>query len=498
MAYNDKVVDVTVVLGTQPIDTVGFETPLFIAIHNVFPERVRTYTDLDELVADGFAVGSPAYTFANKAFAGLFRPQAIMIGRQAWESTVINFTGQSNIDPNNPVSFNVAAGAYTKSIIIPVTAASTPTSIATALAAAINADTTLNAIVGAVAAEGVVTITPKGDGSLLATNNNDVVTTNSDEGIMATASDVIGEPFSIGLDYGNCTLTNTSTETVSSVLPQIETANSNWYFLSTEQHIASAILAAASYASANYKLHVYSTADPLSKVVDGNSIANQLKALQYDTSIGMYDPLADSAFSEGGIVGAMASNDPSYGDSLHLKTMEGVVAPTLSASERPAIWGQNLNFYRMINGVGSFWEGKCASGQYVDVVRFGHWLKFRSEESIFGYMSRRSNLGLSMKMSDDDMPNLKAVLMNSPINTGITNGSILTGYDSVNKVFYDPVITIPLRASIPSNDLASRTLNNVKVELVYNSSLHFVKIRISVLLDKTGSTSSSGQVTAGV
>lgn len=498
MAYNDKVVDVTVVLGTQPIDTVGFETPLFIAIHNVFPERVRTYTDLDELAADGFAVGSPVYTFATKAFAGTFRPQALMIGRQAWESTVINFTGQTNVDPNNPVSFNVAAGAYTKSIVIPVTAASTPDSIATALASAINSDTTLNVIVGAVATAGVVTITPKGDGSLLATNNDEVVTTESDQGIMATSSDVIGEPFSIGIDYGNCTLTNTSTETVSGILPEIETANNNWYFLSTEQHIASAILGAAAYASANYKLHVYSTADQLSLVVDGNSIANQLKALQYDTSIGMYDPLADSAFSEGGIIGAMASNDPSYGDSIHLKTMPGVVAPTLSSSDRPTIWGQNLNFYRMINGVGAFWEGKCASGQYVDVVRFGHWLKFRSEESIFAYMSRRSNLGLSMKMSDDDMPNLKAVLMNSPLNVGITNGSILTGYDSVNKVFYDPVVTIPLRASIPSNDLASRTLNNVKVELVYNSSLHFVKIRISVLLDKTGSTSSSGQVTAGV
>lgn len=498
MAYNDKVVDVTVVLGTQPIDTVGFETPLFIAIHNVFPERVRTYTDLDELSADGFAVGSPAYTFASKAFAGKFRPQAIMIGRQAWESSVIDFTGQTNVDPNNQVSFNISAGAYNKSIVIPVTSTSTPTSIATALAAAVNADTILNAIVGAVAAAGVVTITPKGDGSLLATNNNEVVTNDADQGLMATASDVIGEPFSIGIDSGNCTLTNTSTETVSSVLPQIETVNNNWYLLSTEQHVSSAILGAATYAAANYKLHVYSTSDPLSKVVDADSIANQLKALQYDNSIGMYDPLADSAFPEGGIIGAMASNDPSYGDSIHLKTMSGVVAPTLSSSDRPAIWGQNLNFYRMNNGVGAFWEGKVASGQYVDVVRFGHWLKFRSEESIFAYMSRRSNLGLSMKMSDDDMPNLKAVLMNSPLNVGITNGSILTGYDSVNKVFYDPVITIPLRASIPSNDLAARTLNNVKVELVYNSSLHFVKIRISVLLDKTGSPSSSGQVTAGV
>lgn len=470
MAYNDKVVDVTVALGTQPIDTKGFETPLFLAIHNVFPERFRAYTELDQLVDDGFAPGSPAYVFATKAFAGTFRPQYLMVGRQGFTNTIVDFTGQVNTDPDLPVALNVVSGAYQTSVIVAVTGASTPTSIATSLAASLNGDATLTTVLTATASAGVVTIAPKNGGA-----------------------------FSIGRDSGNMVISNTSSETVSSVLPQILTVTENWYFLSTESHTNASILAAASFASANYKLHVYATADELVKTAGSNSIANQLKALQYDTSIGMYDPLADSAFSEGGIVGAMASNDPSYGDSIHLKTMEGVIAPVLSATDRMTIWGQNLNFYRMINGVGSFYEGKCASGNYVDVVRFGHWLKFRTEESVFGYMSRRSNQGLSMKMSDDDLPNLKSVMMNNPINVGIANGSILTGYDDVNKVFYDPVITIPLRANIPTNDLAARTLNNVKVELVYNTPLHFVKIRMTVLLDKTGSSSGNGQtVTAGV
>lgn len=470
MAYNDKVVDVTVALGTQPIDTKGFETPMFLAIHNVFPERFRAYTELDQLVDDGFAPGSPAHTFATKAFAGTFRPQALMIGRQGYTNTVIDFTGQTNTDPENPVAVNVVSGAYVTSVIVSVTGASTPSSIATALAAAMNGDATLTTVLTATASAGVVTVAPKNGGS-----------------------------FSVGLDSGNAVINNTSNETVSAALPQVLAATENWYFLSTESHTNASILAAAAFAAANYKLHVYSTADDLSKTAGSNSIANQLKALQYDTSTGMYDPLADSAFPEGGMIGAMASNDPSYGDSIHLKTMKGVIAPALSATDRMTIWGQNLNFYRMINEVGSFYEGKCASGNYVDVVRFGHWLKFRTEESVFGYMSRRSNMGLSVKMSDEDLPSLESVMRNNPINVGIANGSILTGYDDVNKVFYDPVISIPLRANIPTNDLAARVLNNVKVELVYNTPLHFVKIRMTVLLDKTGSNSGNGQtVTAGV
>lgn len=470
MAYNDKVVDVTVNLGTQPISTEGFETPLFVAIHNAFADRQRIYGDTDSMVADGFAPGSPAHTFATKAFAGKFPPQYIRVGRQAMTNTVIDFTGTTNIDPATPVGVNIASGAYLASIVVPVTTASTPATIATALAAAINADTTLQdvltATVGTAADAGKVTIVAE-----------------------------TGGLFSVGKDQGNYVVTSTSSETISAVLPTIAGVNDDWYFLSTESHTEASILAAAAYASANYKLHAYSSQDPGIASASESSIGAQLKALSYDNSIGMYDPTADTSLPEAGIIGAMASNDPSYGDSIHLKTMTGVVAPTLSITQRSNIWGQNVNFYRVINGVGAFWEGKVASGQYVDTIRFGHWMKFRTEESLFAYMSRRSNLGLSVKMSDDDLPNLKSVMMNSPINTGIANGAILTGYDETNKVFYDPVITIPTRGSIPSNDLASRTLNNVKVEVVYNGSLHFIKIRITVLLDKTGSTASSGQTT---
>lgn len=466
MAYIDEVVDVTVELGTQPIDTLGFETPMFLAIHNVFPERVRAYTEADQLVSDGFAPGSPAHTFATKAFSGSFPPSILMIGRQNLVRTNITFTESGYQDQ---VFINVSLGSLSKSVSFNPGSIITPAAMATAIAKEISDDALLSPVLTATATGNTVAI----EGS---------------------------DYFSIGVDGTGYTVSNETDESVSVALPAVHAANENWYFLSTESHTQTSIMAAASYASSNYKLHVYSTADAESKIATSTTgIGAQLKALQYDNSIGMYDPLADSYFPEGGIIGAMASNDPSYGDSLHLKTMDGVIAPALSPTDRMNIWGHNMNFYRIINGVGAFYEGKVASGQYVDVVRFGHWLKFRSEESVFGYMSRRSNLGLSMKMSDDDLPNLKAVLMNSPINTGITNGAILTGYDTVNKVFYDPTVSIPLRANIPSNDIAARVLNNVKVDLVYNNSLHFVKIRMSVLLDKTGASTSNGQtVTAGV
>lgn len=452
MPYLDKVVDVTVNLGTQPIDTVGFETPLFIAIHNNFTERARVYAELDQMVEDGFAQGSAAYEFAAKAFGGVFPPQYVMIGRQAKKNTTVDFKGIAAA-ADTDVVMTIAKGDYNTALIVPVSGGTAATQIAESMKTKIEADDNLEDIT-VEASEGVITIT--GD-------------------------------CTVGYHTGNYTIKNVpNAEKPSTVIDKINAERDNWYFLCHEDHTD--IEACAKWAQANYKLHVYSTSEDVTG--KDSNIAAKLKAAKYD-SVGMYDPRADKDFPEGGIIGAMASNDPSYGDSLHLKQMPGVLAPSLTLTQRMAIWENNINFYRTINGVGAFWEGKCASGQYADAIRFAHWIKFRSEESMFGYMHRRSNMGLSMKMSDDDLPVIKSVLMNNPINTGIKNGAILTGFDEDNNVFYDPIITVPKRAEIPTNQLAARVLEGVKVELVYNNALHFVRIRINVLLDKVGSKSTN-------
>lgn len=459
--YQDKVVDVEVNLGTQPIDTVGFETPMFLAIHNNFSERVRFYVSTAGMVADGFAVGSPAYQFATNAFAGNFAPQRVAIGRMPLNSTRVDFTGTTNTDQ---VVVNVTLGGLVKAIKINVLPGHTPSQIATSLADAIANDADLSGKVTATASATYV----------------DFDTTDT---------------ISVGKGAGNYRIINDSDETVATALPFVIAENYNWYFLSTEARSDADIVAAAEFAKANYKFHVYNSTDVDAYAPENSSasIFDTLKALGYN-SLGTSDANADVQFTEGSVVGAMASNDPSYGDSLHLKTMPGLTPFAGSDTQRSNAWSRNANIYRAMYGGQSYIEGRTSSGQYADVIRFSHWVKFRMEESIYGYMKRRSDMGLSMKMSDDDMPVLKSVLMNNPINIGVRHGAILTGYDSENKVSYDPTISIPKRANIPTNDLAARILRDVKVELVYNNALHYVKIRASVVLDRPANLSSNAQV----
>lgn len=157
MPYLDKVVDVTVNLGTQPIDTVGFETPLFIAIHNNFTERARVYAELDQMVEDGFAQGSAAYEFAAKAFGGVFPPQYVMIGRQAKEKTTVDFKGIAAA-ADTDVVMTIAKGSYNTSLIVPISGGTAATQIAESMKTKIEADDNLDDIT-VEAADGVITIT---------------------------------------------------------------------------------------------------------------------------------------------------------------------------------------------------------------------------------------------------------------------------------------------------------------------------------------------------
>ena len=142
MAYKDKVVDVVVSLGTSPIDQLGFDTPLFVTPTNVFTTRVQSYSDLDSIVSAGFAVGSPVHRFAENCFAGKFRPDVVKVGRLAYTGTTVTYNQASY---SGVLTLNITVKTNTSSFVkvistASLSAASTPTQAATAVAVALEAD----------------------------------------------------------------------------------------------------------------------------------------------------------------------------------------------------------------------------------------------------------------------------------------------------------------------------------------------------------------------
>jgi len=461
MAFRPEVVDVVVSLGTSQIEQVGFEVPLFATPTNLFTERVRSYSTLDSIVSDGFAVGSPVHRWAENVFAGKFAPSSVKIGRMAYTNTKVTFnqTNYSGVLTLN-ITVKTSSSVFTKSIsTTSLSAATSATDAATAMMTAIEADNDIKDLVTSTVSAEVLTIAP-------------------------TANDLVSVGYAMENQY---LISNTGTETVAVALPLIAAEDNNWYFLSTESHTDTDIKAAAAYAAAATpkRMHVYSSANAdIMNASLTTDIASELKAQAYDTSCGFYSETADSDWSEGGVVGAIAAIDPSFGETLHLKTMPSIPVSKLSLTQQEAIWNKNCNFYKQVKGVNVVWEGKCASGEYFDTIRFSHWLAAKIDESLFGYLYRQSNLGQSIKMSDDDLPVLKQVLQNDPLNVAIRNGGILNGFSPDGKVDYSPIVTVPQRKDIPVNDLAARFLDGVTVDVVYANSLHFIKVRAYVTLDR--------------
>lgn len=454
--YQDPV-QVSVSLSTSALETEAFETPLFIVPHNVYQDtRIQSYGSLAAVSSAGFAVGSAPYQFASLAFGGKFPPSSIKIGRAALTAYTIDFNGFTQTGDQ---TVTVVSGATTTSFTNTYDVADTATIIAAALAALIEADVTLGPLVTATAALGVLTIAPT------------VATT----------------PVSVGVQAGLCVLSATSTETPTDTYEACKEEDTNFFYVAAQDHDASKQQTLAASVSADKKIFIYATSDADCKTkANTTNIMALMKAAAYDWVIGIYHEQADLKFPEGAIVGATAGvNFDNYGpDSLHLKTMTGLAVSTLTLTEREAIEFHNGNYAIMYRGNGCFFNGYMASGQFCDTMKFAAWMDARITESVFGLMYRASNSGRSMTFSNNDLPRIKNAIMNSPINVGLRNGSILEGYDPETNENFEPIITVPTRGQVPTNDLANRILNDVEVEVVYNCPLHYARIQCTVLLSR--------------
>ena len=78
-----SIVDVQISRQTTAPTKQGFGIGLFLAdtVPVAFTERVRIYTDVSDMLTDGFVSTDPAYLAASKYFAQEFKPTQYMVGR---------------------------------------------------------------------------------------------------------------------------------------------------------------------------------------------------------------------------------------------------------------------------------------------------------------------------------------------------------------------------------------------------------------------------------
>ena len=148
--FIDRIEDVEISRTSRTITRPGFGTMLVAAYHTRYADRVRTYTDVTEMVTDGFSPYDAAYQMVSSAFAQEPSPQSVKVGRRA-----LPFTQVVDVTPSSPVSAS-AAETWTLKIdglTATFTSDATPTlaEVCTGVAASINALGDVDAIVATLA-----------------------------------------------------------------------------------------------------------------------------------------------------------------------------------------------------------------------------------------------------------------------------------------------------------------------------------------------------------
>lgn len=337
----------------------GFGTPLIAAYHTRWGtlngERVRSYSSLAGMVADGFLATDAAYKAASVVFSQTPRVQRLKIGRRA-----LPFTQIIDLTPAAPANGKVYAITIGGTVVTyTATGVDTLATVCTAIAALITA---------------LPNVTATG-----ASGTKVVVTT-----------DVAGNLVSYEAMSSTLTLADqTADPGIATDLGAINAADSDWYGLVLDSNSKAEGLAAAPWAEANNKLYVAQSADSACK--DSGSTTDliaSIKTAAYARTGAVYHPAIATLTSwlAAGLLGDRLPDEPGS-DTWSFKTVAGVDAYTLTDTERTNLLAKYGTIYTTIAGINCTEGGKVGAGEWFDIVRGIDWLKARIRERIFGVLT---------------------------------------------------------------------------------------------------------------
>lgn len=444
--YNADIVSVDVTYDSSGVSAEGFTTPLFVSHHNVFSTRQVAYTSLSEMTTAGFAVGSPAYTFASNCWQGKQAPSTIIIARAVPDSYTIQVDTTAEEDD--------ALGVYVK-----LDGSSTTVSYTV-----LSTDTTSQLL-----GDGLATELAAVDGVTSAVSDSEgLITITLDDDSLATSFGV----------KENTTIYVATSEAATDIITAVEEEYTDYAIICAETHVTTQQEEYLSYTETADKLYVFSTQDEDAyDSTEEGDIAYIYSDLEYQYSCGMYKTDADTEFPEGALVGTFAAQSPSYSFTANLQTLVGQSTDTLTSSQKIALTGKNCSYYIEEYDDGNFHEGWTGNADFLDRSRFGLWLKVRSQESLYNTMKSLANKSSALAYSDVGIAIAKTNLYADVISTGITNGTILTGTseDSDGDLFnYTPVIDVSTRASQTSANISNRTWTGFTITLYYTGSIHHI------------------------
>lgn len=422
----DEIVNVSITVSTSQVTRAGFGTALIAGYTTAFPERVRSYTSLTALAAD--IPSGPIYTAAQRLFAQNPKVTTVKVGRRANA-----FTQECELIPKNftagfeyTVSVNGNDATYT------VVALDTITEVLAGLESAIN-------------------------GLGLDLTTSDVSGTE-----LTITADNAGEFFVFdGFEEADISFKDTTSLTpddLSDDLDAIEAEDSDWYCLLLDSNSPDEIEEAADWIATKYKIFGASTSDFL--VLGGgttDNIAYTLSNASQPNTFLIYNG-DHGSHPAAAWAGVMLPKDPGSATWAY-KTLAGISVDAISSTQQGNLEGDNCNHYLSVGGVSITRYGVVADGEYIDVVRFVHWLHARLQERIYSLLTTSDKI----PYTDPSVDMIKAQIL-AQLQEGIGKGGLAASPE--------PVVTAPAVADVSAGDKSGRLLPDVEFTATLAGAIH--------------------------
>lgn len=436
MANIDRIVNIQIALNTAGISKKGFGSMLVAGYHLNSLNRVDIIQSVDDLLNMGFEVTDPIYKAVSAALSQNPRAEQVKLGRLSVKGAQVAITADNNTKyviealHSDPSTHEVVTEKFEYDHT-----EGDASAIATALAEKITGD-----FVSADAAGDKIQLTITGDVQLRLSDNMTLTCTPSSEDIADEMAKIRAED----ADFYGVILASRDKDKIMAMAEYVETQT---MLFGTGKAEAGAALASVS-----------------------NDLASMLAQKQYSRTF-VFPTMDDSEYKEAAEMSRCFAIAPG-GETWALKTLNGVSTDGWTETEAQAIFKKNANTYEKVRNVAVTQNGKVASGEWIDVIRFRDWLQEELATDIFTLLKNEDKIpygdaGIAMVENT-----VRRVLERGQSHGGISP----TEYDADGKLNPGFVISVPLAADISANDKASRILRDVKFTARLAGAIHAVKV----------------------
>lgn len=438
MSTVSEVLEVQIDIRDAAVSQQGFGTPLIAAAHDFWPETVRTFSALADLVTPPLNVPTdhPIYLTAKAIKAQKPSPSQFKVGKRTSIATQKFKLNPTVASKGSDYAFRIDGVALTANVALGGTVAQA----CTAIAAAITASTGLGVTAVATATE-------------------------------VTVTGAAGERHTFACPSGNIGYTETTADPgIEDDLIAIWAYDPDWYGLIIDSIGSAEILAAANWAETDDKAMLFfaTTQDADCLGASTTDICSQLQASTLQRTIPLWHHRAAEQFAGAAWAGKMLPKQPGAANWAN-KSLSLVDMSALSDTERQHLKSKNCNYYVPVKRIGFTLDGRAAGGRFADITHGIDWFDARLQERIVG-----------MQANNDVITYTDAgiQLVRSQVNAQILAGINAKIVDQAQPWW----TSAPAVVDVDPNDKKQRVLRNVKFQFVLTGAVNKVHINGTVLV----------------